>query len=290
MFDSGIHFRNNWASTVCITVLCTLGPMLYMLEGSWLRSLKALDEWMHRLGSLAKKEGINRKAIMESQPSVRLRVLYVAQLSTISASPVLGSPIARLLVDYMGCHRAIIPSNLIFCVGLAMRANSASNMHLSIIGRALTGFGVTAISGVMLGLQVDCAPKWWHGLNMGLLYGSIAMIGLTTVIAFKSVLKEQMLKGHRINSYMNTILVGWAVIVTVGIFMFPESPRWLVGQGDLDGATRSLTLLRGLLASDPDIQLEMNDILVELNGSKDYDLISGIVKFLRMLIPSRSLY
>lgn len=56
----------------------------------------------------------------------------------------------------------------------------------------------------------------------------------------------------------------WAIILAVGLFLLPESPRYYVKKGNLEAATRSLTTLRGEPEGSEYIQQELAEIVANL--------------------------
>jgi SP family sugar:H+ symporter-like MFS transporter len=53
----------------------------------------------------------------------------------------------------------------------------------------------------------------------------------------------------------------WALILGIGLFLLPESPRWYVKRGRVDDATRSLSRIRGQPAESAYIQEELAEII-----------------------------
>ena len=60
----------------------------------------------------------------------------------------------------------------------------------------------------------------------------------------------------------------WALILAIGLFLLPESPRYYVKKGNLDQATKSLTRLRGEPEGSEYIQQE----LAEIVANHEYEL------------------
>ena len=60
----------------------------------------------------------------------------------------------------------------------------------------------------------------------------------------------------------------WAIILGVGLFFLPESPRYFVKKGKIEDATRSLASLRGQPIESEYIQ----DELAEIIANHEYEL------------------
>ena len=63
------------------------------------------------------------------------------------------------------------------------------------------------------------------------------------------------------------IQFAWSLIICIGMFMLPESPRLYIKKGKNDKAVKSLTFLRRLPADHPAIQQEFE----EMRGNFEYE-------------------
>lgn len=68
----------------------------------------------------------------------------------------------------------------------------------------------------------------------------------------------------------------WAIILIVGMFLLPETPRFLIKEGKMDRAARSLGILRRLPADHPSIQ----DELAEIKANHDYEMTLGKASYI----------
>lgn len=62
----------------------------------------------------------------------------------------------------------------------------------------------------------------------------------------------------------------WAFVLSVGMLILPESPRWYVRKGYDDRAALSLSRLTRLPPDDPIVQEELNDIRASLEEEKQF--------------------
>ena len=56
----------------------------------------------------------------------------------------------------------------------------------------------------------------------------------------------------------------WATVLAGGMAILPESPRWLVRQGRDAEAAKSLSMIAGLPANDPELEAQLDEIRANL--------------------------
>lgn len=112
------------------------------------------------------------------------------------------------------------------------------------------------------------APKWIRGtlvcayqlsITLGLLAASVVNI-LTQKINHAAAYRIPM-----------GLQFTWAAVLTVGLMMLPETPRYLVRKGNKEGAALSLSRLRRLDITHPALVEELEEII----ANHDYELTLG---------------
>ncbi|KAJ3521665.1 hypothetical protein NM208_g5466 [Fusarium decemcellulare] len=135
-------------------------------------------------------------------------------------------------------------------------------------GRFLAGVGVGLISVLVPLYQSEMAPKWVRGslvcayqlsITFGLLSASIVNI-LTSNLKSSSA--------YRIPLALQIVP---ALILTAGLLLLPETPRFLVKKGQLDAAGLSLSRLRRLDITHPALVDELQEIV----ANHRYELTLG---------------
>lgn len=115
-------------------------------------------------------------------------------------------------------------------------------VHL-MMGRFVAGLGVGNLSVGVPMFQSECSPREIRG---------------AVVASYQLMITFGILVSNLINYGVRTIedsSASWRIVIGLGIFfsmplglgilIVPESPRWLAGRGDWDGARMSLARLRG---------------------------------------------
>ncbi|XP_027354588.1 D-xylose-proton symporter-like 2 isoform X2 [Abrus precatorius] len=179
----------------------------------------------------------------------------------------IGSVLAFNVADFLGRRRELITSALLYLVGAIVTA-IAPNFPILVLGRIVFGIGI--------GLAMHAAPMY------------IAETAPTPIRGQLISLKEffivlGIVTGYGIGSLLVDTVAGWrymfaasspvAVIMGLGMWWLPASPRWLLlraiqGKGDAqdlkDTAIRSLIQLHGQAICDSAPQ-QVDEILEELS-------------------------
>ncbi|KAK7312154.1 hypothetical protein VNO77_35810 [Canavalia gladiata] len=178
----------------------------------------------------------------------------------------IGSVLAFNAADFLGRRRELLAAAFVYLVGALVTA-FAPNFPILVLGRFIFGTGI--------GLAMHAAPMY------------IAETAPTPIRGQLISLKEffivlGILTGYGIGSLLVETVAGWrymfgvsspvAVIMGLGMWWLPASPRWLLlraiqGKGDTqnlkDIAIRSLCQLRGQAIHDSAPQ-QVDEILEEL--------------------------
>ncbi|KAK7341223.1 hypothetical protein VNO80_24149 [Phaseolus coccineus] len=179
----------------------------------------------------------------------------------------IGSLLAFNVADFLGRRRELIVAALLYFVGALVTA-LAPNFPVLVLGRLIFGTGI--------GLAMHAAPMY------------IAETAPTPIRGQLISLKEffivlGMVAGYGFGSLFVDTVAGWrymfgvsspvAIIMGVGMWWLPASPRWLLlraiqGKGDVQDskeiAIRSLCQLRGQASGDS-AHRQVDEILAELS-------------------------
>ncbi|XP_057456866.1 D-xylose-proton symporter-like 2 [Lotus japonicus] len=179
----------------------------------------------------------------------------------------IGSVLAFNIADFLGRRRELLVAALMYLVGALVTA-LAPNFPVLVVGRLVFGIGI--------GLAMHAAPMY------------IAETAPTPIRGQLISLKEffivlGILAGYGIGSLLVDTVAGWrymygvgspvAIIMGIGMWWLPASPRWLLlraiqGKGDIqnlkDTAISCLCQLRGQAIHDSAPQ-QVDEILGELS-------------------------
>ncbi|KAF9728735.1 MFS monosaccharide transporter [Paraphaeosphaeria minitans] len=171
--------------------------------------------------------------------------------------------ISHLLADRFGRRVAAATGVLTTAVGAAIQtaAKGDHGVAMMIAGRIVCGVGIAIVSTSVPLYQSEISPARYRGR-----YVVINHVGLVAglAIAFWAGYGISHWESSRGTSY------GWRVsmmlqfipesVFLLGVFLCPETPRWLVERGRGDAAKRSLTWLRALSPTDQRLIVELEEI------------------------------
>jgi MFS family permease len=153
---------------------------------------------------------------------------------------------------------------LIFTIGVVMEIIS-TRIPLMAAGRFIAGLGVGFESAVVILYMSEICPRKVRGALIACYQFCITIgILLASVVVYATQ--------NRLDSGSYRIPVGiqllWAVILGVGIFFLPESPRYFVKQGEHEKAAKALASVRG----QPIDSQFVTEELAEIIANHEYEL------------------
>ena len=160
--------------------------------------------------------------------------------SILSAGTFFGALIAGDIADWLGRRFTIISGCTVFIVGVILQTASAG-LGLIVAGRLIAGFGVGFVSAIIILYMSEIAPRKVRGAIVSG-YQFCICIGLLLASAVDYGTQERTDSGsYRIPIALQML---WALILAVGLFVLPESPRFFVRKGKLTQAAEVLARLR----------------------------------------------
>lgn len=248
---------------ICIGAFVAFGGILFGYDTGTISGILAMDYWMN----LFSTGYVNNKGHLDITPAQSSAVVSILSAGTFFGA--LGSP---FIADRIGRRWSLIVSAWVFNLGVVLQVAS-TGLDLFLAGRFFAGFGVGLISALIPLYQSETAPKWIRGAIVGA-YQFAITIGLLLAAIIDNATHDRQDTG----SYRIPIAVqfAWAIILIVGMFLLPETPRFLIKEGKMDRAARSLGILRRLPADHPSIQ----DELAEIKANHDYEMTLGKASYI----------
>lgn len=251
--------------TVKAYLMCAFaafGGIFFGYDSGYISGVMGMDYFIHLLTGLDPPPAgatADEKAYF-TLPSWKKSLIT----SILSAGTFFGALIAGDLADFIGRRITIIAGCFIFIVGVILQTAS-SNLGLLVAGRLIAGFGVGFVSAIIILYMSEIAPKKVRGaivsgyqfcITIGILLASCVDYGTqdrTDSGSYRIPIAIQML---------------WAIILALGLFFLPDSPRYYVKRGKLDLASATLARLRGQPVESEFIQQE----LAEIVANHEYEL------------------
>lgn len=186
-------------------------------------------------------------------------------VSILSAGTFFGALISGSLADHFGRRTTIIAGCFVFIVGVVVQT-AAPNVNALVVGRLVAGFGVGFVSAINILYMSEVAPRRVRGAIV-----SCYQFAVTIGIMLASCVTYATSKRRDSGAYRIPIAIQflWAIILAMGLFLLPESPRYYVMKKDLDKAEAALARVRGQPKGSDFIQDELAEILANFEYEKD---------------------
>ncbi|THC91479.1 hypothetical protein EYZ11_009062 [Aspergillus tanneri] len=184
--------------------------------------------------------------------------------SILSAGTFFGALIAGDLADWFGRRTTIISGCGVFILGVALQTASSS-VPLLVVGRLIAGFGVGFVSAIIILYMSEIAPRKVRGAIVSG-YQFCITLGLMLASCVNYGTQGRMDSGsYRIPIGLQ---IGWALILAIGLFILPESPRYYVRKNQLDKAAHVLARVRDQPRDSEFIKQE----LAEIVANNEYEM------------------
>ncbi|ODV58090.1 general substrate transporter [Ascoidea rubescens DSM 1968] len=200
--------------------------------------------------------------------------------ATLSLGTLFGALSSSVLADSIGRRSTIILATLlIFNIGTVIQL-VATNVPILCVGRTVTGFGLGIISAVVPLYQSEVSSKYVRGSIVSLYQWAITWGFLASSGVAQGTHSRNDSGSYRIPIGLQSL---WAILLSIGMYYLPESPRYYVKKGKIVEAAMSLSTLRKLSAEDYEIIEE----LVEIKANHDYEDSIQINSFLQIFKSGR---
>ncbi|KAJ9071446.1 hypothetical protein DSO57_1036779 [Entomophthora muscae] len=182
-----------------------------------------------------------------------------AIVSSLVAGCFVGSLFSGWISDFLGRKSSIVIASALVFVGSLVQASSFS-LPVLFAGRFLAGLGTGQLSQVVPLYQAEIAPPDIRGRLVSF-YQLAVSVGLT--ISFWISYAFQEASGELSFRIPLALQAVPALILGLGCFFLPASPRWLIEKGEIEESHKVLALIweSKTLAS--------SELIAEFNAIKD---------------------
>ncbi|KAI0426792.1 general substrate transporter [Xylaria sp. FL1042] len=184
--------------------------------------------------------------------------------SILSLGTFLGALVGGDIADFIGRRPTIIGGCFVFAIGCILEIASTNQEVLFVFGRLIAGGGVGFISAVVILYMSEIAPKKVRGAMVsGYQFCITIGILLANIVVYTSQNRNDT------GSYRIPIGVQflWALILGIGLFILPESPRFYVKKGEIEKAAKALAYVRG----QPEESEYIKDELAEIIANNEFE-------------------
>ncbi|KAG9414969.1 hypothetical protein AC1031_008384 [Aphanomyces cochlioides] len=152
----------------------------------------------------------------------------------------IGAYFGGVVADKLGRRATIFTAGFLFCVGTCLLVFTTKGNHsMALIARVIQGVGVGNSSFSLPIFGAEMAPKELRGMLSGFMQMSIVTGLLMAGLINYGVQHTEW--GWRTT---NAVAMAFPVIVMIGIYFVPESPRWVYQHKGREAAEATLIRLR----------------------------------------------
>ncbi|CAN6618265.1 low-affinity glucose transporter Hxt3p [Trichomonascus vanleenenianus] len=168
--------------------------------------------------------------------------------------------------DMWGRKKGIMLGCVVYIVGILIQITATNKWYQVFIGRLIGGVGIGALSVMVPMFQSETAPKEVRGLCV-----SSFQLFITLGIFIGYGVCYGTYDRNDTGSYRIPmgLCFAWALILLIGISFMPESPRYLVQNGQFEAARASLCTVSKRSTDDPVIRLEMDRITAGVEHERE---------------------
>ncbi|KNE87698.1 hypothetical protein PSTG_18911, partial [Puccinia striiformis f. sp. tritici PST-78] len=113
--------------------------------------------------------------------------------------------------------------------------------------------------------QSECAPKWIRGAVVACYQWAITIGLLVAAIVVNATKDIDNASAYRIPIGIQFV---WAVILSLGLYILPESPKYLILKGREEEAKNSLARLLSIPATSPQVLSEYEEVCESLRAER----------------------
>jgi sugar porter (SP) family MFS transporter len=241
--------------SIIVSAFAAFGGFLYGYDTGTISGILDMEYFKQTFGQL---QSDGTYALQSNDKSLMVSIL--------SAGTFFGALLGYPSSDFLGRRWGLILACGIFSIGVAFQT-AATKTPLFVVGRVIAGLGVGIISCIVPMYQSECAPKWIRGaivsgyqwfITIGLLIAAIVNNGTKDINSYSC---------YRIPISIQLI---WCSILAIGMFILPESPRYLVLKGRIDEAYKSQARLISCKVDDPQVETDIKQLILNTELMKIY--------------------
>lgn len=178
----------------------------------------------------------------------------------------MGAVYALIFADWMGRRWMVICGGMVMIIGVIIQITSIKGqieLLQFIFGRVITGIGNGMNTSTIPTYTAECSKAKNRGLLV-CVEGGIIAIG--TMISYWIDFGAHYGPQDLVWRFPIGFQIIFGIIIIVGIFYMPESPRWLIANDRVEDGEKVLAALKGLEVNDPQTQGEKNLIIDSLKA------------------------
>ncbi|KAM3422663.1 hypothetical protein BST61_g151 [Cercospora zeina] len=192
-------------------------------------------------------------------------------VSILSLGTFCGALTSGWLADSIGRRPTLIgPGCGVFMAGVVVQM-AAQHVAGLCAGRFIAGLGVGCVSAVNILYMSEVAPRKVRGAIVSAYQFAITIgLMLASCVGYASRDYDTS-AAYRIPIGIQFL---WALILSIGLLLLPESPRFYVKKGKYDKAVKALARVRGQPVTSPYVEDELSEIVANYQFEQQMGAVS----------------
>ncbi|KAK7421989.1 hexose transporter hxt5 [Neonectria magnoliae] len=220
------------AEALLLAVITSIGGFLFGYDTGQISGMLLFEDFMKRFAQVDDDGNIYWRSIIKS-----------LLVSLMSLGCLVGALSSSYTSDWFGRRKSMSIAVVVFVIGNIIQITAMDSWVHMTIGRIIAGLGVGSLSVGVAVFQSETSPREIRGavvasyqfmISLGILISNIVNYGVREIqekdASWRVVIGLEM---------------AFSLPLGLGILFVPESPRWLAGRDDWDGARMSFARLRG---------------------------------------------
>ncbi|KAK3344265.1 general substrate transporter [Lasiosphaeria hispida] len=231
----------------------SIGGFLFGYDTGQISGMLLFKDFVNRFGQ-EQPDGTR-----EWEPIIQSLVVSLMSIGTL-----VGALSGAYTADWWGRRRSLSFGVLVFIIGSVIQITAMNSWVHLMMGRFVAGLGIGNMSVGVPMFQSECSPREIRGavvatyqllITFGILVSNIINYGVRNI--------EDTSASWRIVIGLG---IAFSLPLGFGIMLVPESPRWLAGRQDREGARMSMARLRGMKhdPKNPLVERDLRDMYASI--------------------------
>jgi len=262
--------------TFFMAVLVSMGGIVFGFDTGQISGFVEMHNFLERFADQRSPLGFSprREGLIVGMLSIGTLV------GALAAAPVANT---RLL----GRKYSVCLWCLIFCVGITIQISTTyAKWYQIVVGRTIAGLGVGALSVLVPMYQGETSPTHVRGAIV-CCYQLFITIGIC--LAYLINFGTERINGPASWRIVMGISYVWAVVLGLGILLFPETPRFDYRHGKIGNAEKTVAKVHGVSRRHRVVGKQMQEMREKLEAEQGadhawYEVITGPRMLYRILL------